>query len=663
VKKIVLGLVAVIVAVVGVGIFSLRSVRPPTPAPEPVYAAHPKTERVLRAGPVVGLEHPSGAHGWLGVPYAAAPVGALRWKPPQPAPTWSAPRQAVALGPMCMQYSSGLSGAPLDEPPALVGQEDCLYLNVWSPPFDADAVPSGDAALPVMLWIHGGGNSLGHSGNSDGGRLAVAHDLIVLTINYRLGPMGWFRHPALSPRSPAEEAVFETDGAARRDASAPAGPDAGVLEQPEPGAAHDAAFLAEASGNWGTLDILFALQWVQDNIAGFGGDPGNVTVFGESAGGTNVMSLLASPLARGLFHRAIVQSGDYRPTPPAHAENYRDAEEPGSDASSREIVNRLLISEGKASDRDAARALQDSMSKDAIATHLRGKSAEAILSAYDAGFGGMLRWPRLFADGHVLPAETDARELFGRAGGFITVPVILGTNRDEEKLFMLLDPRHVRRRFGVVRRFVDEAGYMRHAAYVSDAWKARGVDEVALAMTAAGHQDVYAYRFDWDEEDTVLGFDLSRALGAAHGLDIAFVFGDFGRGALSAPYLYDPARIPARDALSYSMMGYWAEFARTGDPGRGRDGKAPRWTPWGRGGQTMLILDTDEDGGIRMSSDVLTLADVKRRLVEDRSFGDQREHCEMYVRLFHGSERFDPVEYDDLGVSGCKGIALELFFQ
>ena len=151
-----------------------------------------------------------------------------------------------------------------------VGSEDCLYLNIYAPRFTDTDVPKDAARLPVMLWIHGGGNTIGEAGFYNGGNLAAQQRVIVITTNYRLGPFGWFRH-----------AATRNDGANELD----------------------------RSGNFGTLDLVRALQWIRENAAAFGGDPNNVTIFGESAGGTNVFSLLLSPPARGLFHRAIVESG------------------------------------------------------------------------------------------------------------------------------------------------------------------------------------------------------------------------------------------------------------------------------------------------------------------------------------------------------------------
>ena len=199
-------------------------------------------------------------------------------------------------------------------PQSARGSEDCLFINVWS--------PENSKSLPVMFWIHGGGNSVGEAATSiyDGSRLARENNVVLVSINYRLGPLGWFRHPAL-----------------RTNDTTP----------------------ADNSGNYGTLDIILALQWVQENIQQFGGDATNVTVFGESAGAFDTLSLMASPLATGLFHKAISQSGGLNLNSIASAENYVDDDEPGHPLSSQETVNQLLIQLGKASDRTAAKKAAD----------------------------------------------------------------------------------------------------------------------------------------------------------------------------------------------------------------------------------------------------------------------------------------------------------------
>jgi len=583
---------------------------------EPPPVADPTTQRTTPLGPVVGFVDASGAHAWLGLPFAAPPIGDLRWKAPRAPQPWTEVRDALANGNMCVQFPSLLSGGSTKSK-APVGNEDCLYLNVWAPPFKANAVPTADNARPVMLWIHGGGNSIGHGGSYSGAHLAIDHDVVLVTINYRLGPFGWFLHPAL--RS-------------------------------------DTASAEDNSGNYGVLDAIAALRWVQSNIAAFGGDPGNVTIFGESAGGADVLALLASPAAKGLFHRAIVQSGGLFVASRSEAENYHDDAVPGHAFSGRETVNRLLIKNGEASDAAGAKAAQNAMTTDAVRALLMGASAADIMNLYNGGGFGMIDAPALFADGAVLPNKMNAAALFSDPANYNVVPVMLGTNRDESALFMARDPRWVENRLWIFPHLKDEAAYLRQVRYSSDSWRERGVDSIAEALSRSQPGQVFAYRFDWDEESSVMGYDLSTALGAAHGLEIAFVFGTF-EGGLGLGYLYPET--PARDALSKSMMSYWAEFAYSGNPGTGRDAAQVRWQPWGTNGDRTIILDTPPPG-IRMSSDLITTASLKQRLIDDVSITDPHQRCELYAQLFR-SESFNSDEYLHLGKEGCAAYDPESF--
>jgi para-nitrobenzyl esterase len=237
------------------------------PAPEP-HVADPSSKRTIASGELVGYADKNGkAQGWLGIPFAAPPTGELRWRAPQKPAAWSGVRESLRFASACPQLANILGDAPDAKPGSVIGSEDCLYLNVYAPRGSAEE--AAKRKLPVMFWIHGGGNTVGHAGGYDGSELAARYDVVVVTTNYRLGPFGWFRHAAL---------VGDATG-------------------------------DDASGNWGTLDLIRGLEWVRENAAAFGGDPQNVTIFGESAGGTDVFSLLVSPRAKGLFQRAISESG------------------------------------------------------------------------------------------------------------------------------------------------------------------------------------------------------------------------------------------------------------------------------------------------------------------------------------------------------------------
>ncbi|MDP3378936.1 MAG: carboxylesterase family protein, partial [Brevundimonas sp.] len=236
------------------GLISLMMVFVPVPAlvPDPVDTVRLENGTVQGAvaGDIVAFK---------GLPYAAPPVGERRWRPPAPAANWEGTRDATTYGAICIQAPA--NGDPGVGP--LPMSEDCLTLNVWAPVERAEP-------LPVMVWIHGGGynNGSGTAALYDGSALA-RRGVVVVTINYRLGRLGFFDHPALAADRPADE----------------------------------------PAGNYGVMDQIAALEWVHDNIAALGGDPGNVTIFGESAGGVAVTQLMIAPSARGLFHKAIVQSG------------------------------------------------------------------------------------------------------------------------------------------------------------------------------------------------------------------------------------------------------------------------------------------------------------------------------------------------------------------
>ncbi|MEN8160768.1 MAG: carboxylesterase family protein, partial [Myxococcota bacterium] len=501
-------------------------------AEEAPLAADPDSARSLPAGDVTGAVGRYGSHAWLGIRYAQPPLGELRWRAPRPAPRWENVRETILPGEPCPQYASPFVGAERGAS-GVIGSEDCLSLDVWAPRLDP--VAARDARLPVLVWIHGGGQSIGSTSFYDGGKLAATQDVVVVAVQYRLGPLGWLRHAALRT---------------------------GV----DP---------VEASGNFGTLDLILALGWVRENIAVFGGDPGNVTIFGESAGGTNVMSLLLARRARGLFHRAILQSAGFGSEAPTVAENFRDAREPGHVNSAGELFARLWIADGKAEDRDAARAALRRMPLPEQAAWLRAKTPAEILAGYPDADDGMLSFPSLFRDGVVMPRETPLAAI--EQGDYAQVPVMLGSNRDENKLFMAFDSELASWRFGVFPEPLDPERYQAQAEAQARAWKARGVDAPARAMHAVQGASVYAYRWDWDEEPRLPGvYDGSFVIGAAHGLEIPFVFGHWDVGPETSS-LFNFLNRSGREALSAAMMSYWAEFAYTGSPGRGRAGDLPEW--------------------------------------------------------------------------------------
>ena len=215
-------------------------------------------------GLVIGTNYDNNTFAWKGIPFAKAPIGNLRWKSPEPAESWNGLLQANEFSDECFQREIIFAEEKF------IGSEDCLYLNIWSPRLSEQEINEMDKPLPVMMWIHGGGNIVGDAKIYDPSTLVSEQEVIVVTIQYRMGALGWFRHPSLVDQNSS---------------------------------------LEEKSGNFGTLDTIAALKWIKKNIDAFGGDPNNVTIFGESAGGHNVTALFASPLAAGLFHKVIVQSG------------------------------------------------------------------------------------------------------------------------------------------------------------------------------------------------------------------------------------------------------------------------------------------------------------------------------------------------------------------
>ncbi len=534
------------------------------------------TVRRIGQGEVIGLVTETGAHAWRGLPFAASTAGDARWRAPQPAPPWEGRREATRFAERCAQLTT-----PGDEdeglkPGLLVGSEDCLALDIYAPP-DAEG-----KALPVMVWIHGGYNVWGRSSSYDGSLLAQAGDVIVVAVQYRLGPLGWFAHPLVreSARDPLD-----------------------------------------AAASFATLDLVAALRWVRDNIAAFGGDPGRVTVFGESAGGHNVVTLLASPLAKGLFHRAIVQSGAF--------ESLSIAEAQGDEGTvrnpSNEIVDRLGV--------------QD-------AEELRAVPVGKLLGAYQKA-GHFIDVPRVIADGVALPA-TPMRDAFASTHTFNAVPVITGTNRDEMKLFFAMDEQKVRKSLGVFPVARDQDYYDAVTRYVTRVWRIRSVDGPAAMMAAAGHDQVYTYRFDWDDGGRFLTMHLGRLFGAAHTIEIPFVFGVWESLGDADRFLFQKRTLPDRERLSRAMMRYWTSFARDGVPSC--DG-APAWPVHGTEAGASLRFDTDNDGGIERIAGADDIEQVAADLAGDPSLSaDDRCRIVAEMREWYFAR---PVQQQLAAATGC----------
>jgi para-nitrobenzyl esterase len=458
-------------------------------------ASNPRTARI-EPGQVSGVVA-DGVASFKGIPYAAPPKGALRWRPPQPVASWTGLRAANAYGRDCMQEPFPTDAAPLRTTP----DEDCLYLNVWAPESKTAA------ALPVMVWIHGGGFVNGGSSPAvyDGARFA-RQDVVLVSFNHRLGRFGFFAHPALSKDAPE-----------------------GLL------------------GNYGFLDQIAVLHWVKRNIAAFGGDPGNVTIFGESAGGASVNTLMISPLAAGLFHKAIVQSGGGRTNRAAPPKRLRDAEAIGLAFARRAGV----------SGDDAA----------ALAA-LRTLPAAMLVGGMNLATPQPETYSGPIVDGRIVPAEIET--LF-RGAHQARVPYLVGANAlefgmvplpptivdamfeafgaDREKALAAYDPegKGDKPRLGAL--LMSDQGMVEPARLLA-------------RLTSAAGQATWAYRFSY-----VATSLRDKAIGALHATEIPFVF-----ATVRAKYAAATSR--EDEAVGDVMNAYWTAFARTGDPnGQGR----PRW--------------------------------------------------------------------------------------
>lgn len=471
-------------------------------------------------GSVVAYEAEDNILQWYDIPYAQAPVGDLRWRAPQALPVTDAPIVRGADPIICPQEAGFVSGV---EGESAIGSEDCLYLDVTAP---ADA----DGSLPVMFWIHGGGNTAGHKNDYDFSRLAANQNVVVVTINYRLGPLGWFSHPAL---------------------------DTG------PG----------AIANFGTLDIIAALGWVQRNIELFGGDKDNVTIFGESAGGHNVFTLLASPLSEGLFHKAISQSGYVRSMSPREAYN-RDREYPEIDRGSWEFTGELGLD-------------PETVSADT----LRAIDSDTIISTY-FGMSYDHRSPGIINDGVVIPSEGFAAALGNPEFAKTNVPVMAGANNEEVTLWMGLNRFFVDASYPLTKWLPPKVTLKNPDMYKfwvrqrSEGWKAQGVDRPLAALESAGYSSLYAYRYDWNDQEDSFLIKFSEVLGAAHASEISFVQGKAMYGPIGS-YMY-PDSESARD-MTEIMMTAWGNFAREGKPG---SVKGDPWAPYVSRAPHYMVLDS-----------------------------------------------------------------------
>ncbi|MBI2423293.1 MAG: carboxylesterase family protein [Candidatus Hydrogenedentes bacterium] len=477
----------------------------------------------VTGGAIQGSES-EGIQVFKGIPFAAPPVGELRWKAPQPVVPWEGTRDCTAYGNSCAQtnYPEGTLWARMANIPEDQMAEDCLYLNVWSPAM----TPKEPAA--VMVWIHGGGLTRGSSSNiAYGGAALAKQGVVVVTINYRLGPFGFLALKELSAESPQ-----------------------GV------------------SGNYGVLDQIVALQWVRDNIAQFGGDPGRVTIFGESAGSWSVCSLVASPLAKGLFHGAIGQSGgQFEPMPHLKTANGKI---PAWESAGVAFAEALA---GK---------------KDYTIADLRGASTEAVLTAFESHGGGLAKGN---VDGWVFPE--DIYQIFAK-GQHNPVPVIVGFNQDEgTALYPHLTPptreaylAYAEKTYGPLKDAFLEVypaatdKDVRSAFMASMRGAAFGWEMNTWAkLTRDKGGQAYLYYFS-----RIPDTPLKAMFGSHHAAEILYVFRNLDK---SPERTLHPEDLALQDAMS----AYWVNFAKTGTPaGEG----LPEWSAYDATKSYMAFGDSVE---------------------------------------------------------------------
>jgi para-nitrobenzyl esterase len=481
----------------------------------------PKLEIVQTAnGAVSGVALSNGITVFRGIPFAQPPIGGLRWKPPMPPPDWKGVREAATFGSACMQPPSVAGSIYAENPPRM--SEDCLFLNVWK--------PSSASKAPVMVWIHGGSlrSMWGWQSVYKGDHLA-AKGVIVVTLDYRLGIFGYLALPQLTAESPHH-----------------------------------------SSGNYGLLDQIAALHWVRGNIARFGGDPDNVTLFGESAGALSAIELMTSPLARGLFQRAIVQSGY--------------------------MVSNMLLTKASYGQPSAEEFGEDIIKKTGMAPNLAelrsADAAKLMNQSYKAGFD-----PQATIDGWVLPRQIV--DCFDR-GEQARVPVIVGFNAGEiRSLRFFLPPlpkteadyvAKVRKLYG------DLAGkYLKlyPAAHIEESALEAARDgfygwsavRLARAQTQLG---VPAYLYFFDHSYPA---EAEEHLECFHGSELPYEFGDIGSSDRLPKYWPKPPDDAKERAFSQAIMDYFTGFARTGHPVAP---EAPEWKPYGEHLAYMDFRDNPE---------------------------------------------------------------------
>ena len=494
-------------------------------------------------GPVQGEladTHPD-VRVFRGIPYAAPPIGDLRWRSPEPVTPWKEIRDATEFGKECWQLPVTSEFYQIEPRP---NGEDCLFLNIWT------SASTSEEALPVMVWIHGGAFVMG-SGSApiyDGSSLAK-DGLVIVTLNYRLGFLGFFAHPALTQETGRQ-----------------------------------------GSGNQGIQDQIQALSWVRQNIAAFGGDPENVTIFGESAGAMSVCYLVASPLAKGLFQKAIGQSGGCFMKHPT-------LEEPGQLSQIR-LSQVETEASGYSVGKQIVGLLTDGKEIADLLPFLRSLSPDDISSSLTEK-EYVFPWRSIFVDGYVFP---DQMRNLVRSGKGSSVSTIVGSTMDEATTLFPTLPEVTKEEWeasiqtnmpemasGLISAYSNDADASTKTAtqqMISDWFFASDVRTWA-ELTELLKKPTYLYVFDHAPPLPELG----RSLGAFHAGEIQYIFTESGAGSssISAAELWDESD---RQVASI-MRGYWTNFAKTGDPnGQG----LPKWPRYE--GNTDLVMGISEQPNI-----------------------------------------------------------------
>ncbi len=522
------------------------------------------------------------------IPYAQPPIGILRWKAPREI------KSSNLITPkddnFCIQRPSNLGGAEGDT--TFVGTEDCLYLDIFTPDGDFDK------KLPVMFWIHGGGNTSGLKDLYDFSKMVKKHDVIVVRVNYRLGPFGWFTHPAIQSQQQGDD----------------------------------------RSSNFGTLDLIMALKWIKKNISNFGGDSDNVTIFGESAGGHNVFSLLASKKARGLFNKAISMSGytSSISTEDAYKPNNRSST---SNFSSFNVVNKLI----EQHDLDS---FSGNTKNEKIREMLLSLSSEDFFKVY-INREPYEELPLLTADGIVIP-EIGLSKALSKKEHVNKVPTIAGSNRDEVKLWLATARYFVDLEYSFIGSILriprvnlsNENSFEAFNFYRSSAWKIRGVDEPLRSLAKTDNKDLYAYRYDWDDHRRFIVADFKKLIGAAHATEIPLLTGnaDLVGGYPLSDLIYPPSF--SKRYTSKNMMRFWTQFAKTGFPGESTNSII--WEPFisNNGYSNFLVLDKKKH--LKMQSENLSFKSLSSQLSEDTRV-NSLEKCVILLQMFTyvGTDSYD----------------------